>query len=422
MNDFVKIGVENIERIQFDKFEKDFSFIVNGKIYKTNSFVANILSPHISKIFEGNMDISYYQINPKYEGDFNRIIEYGEMKKIDIKEEENLYFKNIMKELGNNNELLRLGKEFQEEISYENVIQRIQMKKEININIDEEIKYISSHFNDFQTISPEAIFTLDADIIEQIISNDNFKISKEEDLLDIILQLYSKSKEYSILFSYVIFINLSTESIIKFSEKFDISDINKSIWEKICSRLKLDISNESKHLYIKSHIKFLNDRYANRYEHIIQHLNEQCHGNAHTQNIIHITSSSIHGNFKVQNIIEQSNEYFGTDDIDNSWIQFDFKEKKVLLDHYTLKSGNWSNPNHYLKSWILEVSNDGQNYTEINRQENCNLLNGPLKTGTFKVSCSAPQRYVRLKQIGPNWLNHNYLFICQIEFSGFLYE
>ena len=39
----------DIERIDFDEFEKDFLFIVNGEIYPTNSFVANILSPNISK-------------------------------------------------------------------------------------------------------------------------------------------------------------------------------------------------------------------------------------------------------------------------------------------------------------------------------------------------------------------------------------
>ena len=38
-NSFLK----NIERIDFDEFEKDFLFIVNGKVYQTNSFVANIL-------------------------------------------------------------------------------------------------------------------------------------------------------------------------------------------------------------------------------------------------------------------------------------------------------------------------------------------------------------------------------------------
>ena len=86
-----------IRRIEFDNFEKDFLFIVNGKIYQTNSFVANILSPNISNLFKQNLNVSYYQINTTHEGDFHRIIEYGEMKTINIQAEENQYFERIRK-------------------------------------------------------------------------------------------------------------------------------------------------------------------------------------------------------------------------------------------------------------------------------------------------------------------------------------
>ena len=47
----------NIKRIDFQKFEKDFLFIVNGKRYQTNSFVANILSPNISKNYKGKVTL-----------------------------------------------------------------------------------------------------------------------------------------------------------------------------------------------------------------------------------------------------------------------------------------------------------------------------------------------------------------------------
>ena len=67
----------DIERIDFHEFEKDFLFIVNGKIYQTNSFVANILSPKISKNYKEKVHTSYYEINTKHEGNFNKIIEYG---------------------------------------------------------------------------------------------------------------------------------------------------------------------------------------------------------------------------------------------------------------------------------------------------------------------------------------------------------
>ena len=425
MNEVVKIGFENIERIQFDKLEKDFSFIVNDQIYKTNSIVAAILSPRISKLLDENMKISYYKINPKYDGDFNRIIEYGNMKTLSIKEDENQYFENVMRELGNTNELFRFNKFFQEDIAYENVIERIQKKREHNINFDEEISFISSNFCDFHAKYPEAIFALDIDIVEQIISNEKLRLSDEEELYDIILQLYIKSNKYSPLFAYVIFINLSSESIVKFKEIFDINDINKSIWENICCRLEQDISKESKETYKNSHQEFLNNRYYHkRYEHIIQHLRDECQGNVHTQNIITITSSQVRGdNRRAENTVEQDdNKILATHNIANSWIQFDFKERKVLLDSYTLKTINGNENSEHLKSWILEVSNDGKNYTEIDRHENCDLLRGPLKTQTFKVSYTTPQRFIRLTQTDLNWHGDNDLRINQIEFSGILYE
>ena len=425
MDLFAKIKFNNIQRIQFDKFEKDFYFIVNGKIYKTNFIVANILSPILSKNFDENMNLSYYEINTKYEGDFKRIIKYGEMKSMRIKKEETQYFLNILKILGNKDDFLQFSQEFQGDISYENVIQRIQTKKELDIHPDEEIAFISTNFHYFKTNYSEFISALGIDIIEQIISNDNFKVNSEDELFDFILDLYTTSKEYSILFSYLIFLNLSPQSIQEFNKIFDVNDINNSIWKNICYRLEQDISNRSKEMFQKSHKEFLTNRYIfqnnmQRHEHIIQYLNEQCHGNVHTQNIVCITSSTI-GFGKVENIVVHDDSiYFGTENAENSWIQFDFKESKVLLDSYTLKTLDWKEDSAHLKNWVLEVSNDGQNYTEVDRQENCDLLNGKLKKAKFQVSFSIPQRFVRLRQIGTNWGQNYYIRINQIEFSGFL--
>ena len=69
MDDFTRIGFDNIQRIQFDKFENDFSFIVYGKIYNTNLVVENILSPNISNMLSRNVIVSYYEINTEYEGE-----------------------------------------------------------------------------------------------------------------------------------------------------------------------------------------------------------------------------------------------------------------------------------------------------------------------------------------------------------------
>ena len=428
MTNVVKIRSDNIERIDFDEFEKDFSFIVNGEVYHTHSFVAYILSPNIYKKFISKVQSQFYKITSKYKGDFNKIIQYGKMKGIQIKGEEIKYFLDIMKQLGNMDEISRFYEEFHKDISHENAIQRIEIKKELDMTLDEEISFLSRNFGDFHNKYPEAILTLDADIVERIISNDQLKLHNEEELFDIVLQLYFKSKEYSTLFSYVNFKNLPTESIQKFIKNFDVNDINTYIWKKVCSRLEGNILNKSTKTHQKSYKNISTERKEKHQTHILKYLSEKCQGNVHIKNVVNITSSSEYPFdfsqiFQVENVANEMQEMnFFSDNIDNSWIKFDFKQRKVLLDHYILKSPNWSENSDYLKSWVLEVSDDDCNYKEIDRHENCWFLNGHLKSAKFQVSHSTPQRFVRLRQIGPNWKGNNFLSLNFIEFSGILFE
>ena len=44
------LNEKNLKDIPFDKYEKNFTFIVNGKKYSTNRIVADILSPIIRKL------------------------------------------------------------------------------------------------------------------------------------------------------------------------------------------------------------------------------------------------------------------------------------------------------------------------------------------------------------------------------------
>ena len=136
---------------------------------------------------------------------------------------------------------------------------------------------------------------------------------------------------------------LSEESIQNFIRAFDINDINYSIWERICFRLEQKISDESIKKYAKSHQEFQFNRYNGkcRYEHIIQYLSEQCQGNDHAQKVVHVTPSSEYSDEfnQVEDIvIENDDKDFGTEYLPRSLILFDFKERKVSLDSYTLKT------------------------------------------------------------------------------------
>ena len=60
-----------------------------------------------------------------------------------------------MRNLGKSSEFIKLLKEFHEDLSYENVIRRLQIKKEINIDLNEENAFISSNFRNFQMKYPK---------------------------------------------------------------------------------------------------------------------------------------------------------------------------------------------------------------------------------------------------------------------------
>lgn len=47
--DKIKLHTGCSINIPFQNYEKDFSFIVNGKEFKTTKFIADMLSPKISK-------------------------------------------------------------------------------------------------------------------------------------------------------------------------------------------------------------------------------------------------------------------------------------------------------------------------------------------------------------------------------------
>jgi hypothetical protein len=78
----------------------------------------------------------------------------------------------------------------------------------------------------------------------------------------------------------------------------------------------------------------------------------------------------------------------------------DFKTVRIEPTHYTIKSA-WRD---YLKSWVIEGSDDGASWTEIDRRENNSDLNHHHAVKTFAVSQSGSIGRIRLRQTG---LNHS---------------
>jgi hypothetical protein len=97
------------------------------------------------------------------------------------------------------------------------------------------------------------------------------------------------------------------------------------------------------------------------------------------------------------------------------WICLDFKALRIETTHYTLRTydrgPNWA----HLKSCVVEASDDGASWTEIDRCEN-NGDRGAVKT--FAVAWSGSFRMIRLRQTDPNHRGNNHLVLCAFEVFG----
>ena len=88
MTNSIKILTDSVLHIPLQKYDKDFTFIVNSKIYKTSSFIADLTSPIISSNHLIDPTLNEFTINTKSSGDFNLIINLIDFKPQEIKDDE----------------------------------------------------------------------------------------------------------------------------------------------------------------------------------------------------------------------------------------------------------------------------------------------------------------------------------------------
>ena len=105
----------------------------------------------------------------------------------------------------------------------------------------------------------------------------------------------------------------------------------------------------------------------------------------------------------------------------NSWVQFDFKSRRVCLSHYSLKSDGYGG--FHLLSWAIEVSDDGSTWEAVD-ERNTQDLNGNYVVRTYACSKRSDRfvRFVRLRQTGKDSYGEHFLMLSAIEFFGKLTE
>lgn len=111
-----------------------------------------------------------------------------------------------------------------------------------------------------------------------------------------------------------------------------------------------------------------------------------------------------------------------TKPIRNSWMQIDFMSRTVRPTHYSLRHySSWDT--EALRSWVLEASNDGDNWTDLSTHEDDRSLDRRGAVHTWPLpGVRQAYRFFRVRQTGRNSNNHHYLALSGMEFYGDLFD
>lgn len=417
--------------VPFQTYDADFSFIVNGEEFKTSRFISDLLSPTICKMHLNDPTVDTYIINTKEKGDFSLILQLVNFNEISFPDKDVPFISEVIEILGNNS----ISYESNTELTVDNVFTYIAKDEKNSFFFHQrflnEIEFISSHFNELCEEHEEEFQSLSIDTLYDILNNHQLRLKSEDQLLNFINNLYTKNSSYSILYETVYFENVLTKSIKEFISFYDINDITGSTWNRLSNRLSIEIKNNGqlhqkgkKSRYIASPNAIQTFIYSkeNEFNGIINYLKTKSNDDDDIKSFINISSSSSSNilSSPYNTISYNENKNFMTTNVSNSWIRFDFKKHRVILTDYTVMSGNAAANTTKPKNWVIEASNDGNDWIIVDEQNDCPHLNGPNFVHSFKMNHQNDQafRFVRMKLTGLNWGNSECLSLTKIEFFG----
>jgi hypothetical protein len=163
---------------------------------------------------------------------------------------------------------------------------------------------------------------------------------------------------------------------------------------------------------------------------IISYLSHECGGNVVEKGIIRVFGSTQYDssrNYDERKIVDMNPDtYFHTNSDPNSkdrgqWICYDFRRMRITPTHYSiLTRSNYGCNAGQPKSWVIEISADGQRWKMIDERKDNTDLNGRSFCETFNIAHGEETRFIRLRQTGSNHSGNHVLVIAALEFFGTL--
>jgi hypothetical protein len=148
---------------------------------------------------------------------------------------------------------------------------------------------------------------------------------------------------------------------------------------------------------------------------IISFVTGECGSNVGDCEIVSVLASNINGSCIPIHIVDfESLLYCVTLNDSNSWISYDFENRRVNVSHYSVRSRSDSDC-HHPRTGMVKGSMDGEHRIEFDGRPNYLDLVGVNRTGSFSTSKSEFVRLVVLRQTRQSSSGCFYLMVNAFE-------
>lgn len=215
-----------------------------------------------------------------------------------------------------------------------------------------------------------------------------------------------------------------TEEIRKMREENQtiLREMNSLKEENKKIREELDILNNCA---VKAQFFLYDSNQQNTFHGIIHYLTKLCGGNVKDKSIVNVTSSSEYNSDYLNKYavdLEDKSHFFASDDEANSWLKYDFKDKKVRPTHYSIRTRHGKGPQNP-KTWVIEGSNDDSEWKQLDKRTDEKCLDGNNLEHTFDIQTKLAGneffRYLRIKQTGLSTDDDNMFALSALEYFGY---
>ena len=428
--------MNDIYNVIGDPNSYDFTLLYFDREFKCWSGAAISQCSQIANLFENSEEDITEFIVPQIPGPFELIVDYINGKTIQINDKNAPFLLLMSEQLG----ILEL---------YNNAHRFVYECGDLDsiIVLLEQLFYLKGNYlplltilaNNFEKVYENiTIRRYPIELLEMLISSDYFSLKNEDELLEYIYNNFHTDKiKFHYLIKQIKIEKLTNQSLLKLisDSNFDLNSIRNRLVNlgkqiHFCRKPVCYVPSIACPINIERHHSFapFGDIFRGEFidcvdgkifSGIFNHLKQFTNGeNPHEAGIIELSySSSSHGD--IQSLIESdSYVWFATQDIKNSYIMFDFKQRTVSLTGYSLKTHSYEGNGH-ITGWKINGSNDKITWDEVDEVAMTELLGTLGAEHYFKLETpSRFYRYFQLIQTRKNTKGFYNLRLSRVEFFG----